>query len=439
MPNRFAVLAASLGAVAALAAPTAATAATQTVTAPTTVDGLTLAAAPSQILAGQSMIIYGRLQGPNNAGQKIVLYHKIAGRPSFTVIQTGKTNSQGYYEFLRPDGIVNTNRSWFVVGPNGTHSNTISEQVAALVSLTTGTLSTVTGQQVVFSGHVFPSGRHANEQVKIQEQTGLTGTGWKTIAETYTNVHGFFSIGKTWRTPEDYTLRAVVASDAYNVQSFSDSLTESVQQSENPLFTVDSSSPITPEGQAVTLSGTLEGASGNAPVADTEVTLYGKLAGSGSSTPFQAIATSSTGSTGGYGFTVSPTYNTVYYVATTLEPKVRSATLFEGVQDQVTAAPSSTSSTVGGTITVSGAVTPNKTGSEITLQELGTDGYWHNLQYGTVATGSAYSFTVTFGETGTTELRVHISGDPSNIGYNTAPISISVSGTAPVTSLPTAS
>ena len=111
--------------------------------------------------------------------------------------------------------------------------------------------------------------------------------------------------------------------------------------------------------------------------------------------------------------------------------------MFQGIQDQLTINASSTSSTVGGSVTITGTVTPDKTGSEIILQELGTDGNWHPLQYGTVGTGSAYSFTVTFGETGTTEMRVHISGDPDNIGNDTAPVSVAVSGAAPVSSLPT--
>ena len=432
MRTRFAVLIAGLCALVALAAPAVASAAH-----PTQSNGLTIATAPNAILSGQSMLIYGHLQGPNNAGQQIILYHRIAGRPTFTIIQRTRTNSSGNYEFVRPDGIVITNRRWYVVGPNGTHSDTVSEQVSALVSLTASTASTTTGQQVVLAGHVQPGSAHADQKVMIQEQNGLTGNGWKTITTTYTNAHGNYSLGKAWRTPNDYTLRAVLAANPFNVQSFSDSMNESVQQSENPLFTVNSSSPIIPEGQSATISGTLYANGTSHPAANTLVTLYGKLAGTGSKMPFQQLATTTTNANGAYGFDQTPVYNTVYFVKATLGSKVKTAILFEGVQDQLTVNSNSTTSTVGGTVTVTGTVSPNKTGSLITLQELGTDGFWHNLQYGTVATGSTYSFTVTFGQTGATVLRVHISGDPSNIGNSTTPVSVSVSGVAPVTSLPT--
>jgi hypothetical protein len=401
--------------------------------APSAANGLTIAASPNQILAGQSMLIYGQLQGPDNAGQRIILYHRVAAQPSFTIVQRTRTNAQGYYEFVRPDGIVVTNRSWYVVGPGGTHSNTVSEQVSALVSLSTTTATTTTGQQIAFSGTVFPY-VHNNQEILLQEQNGLTGTGWKTIATTYTNNHSSFSLSKAWRTPNDYTLRAVIKRDAFNVRSFSDSLTESVEQTENPSFTVNSSSPIVPEGQSTTISGLFEKASTSAPEPNTQVTLFGKQSGG----TFEALATGVTSSTGGYSFAQTPVHNTVYYVAATLTPKVRSAVLFEGVQDELTINPSGTTATVGSSITVTGTITPDKTGHEVTLQELGTDGHWHDLQYGTVTTGSAYSFTVTFGQAGTTQLRARILGGPDNIGNASASVSVSVSGVAPVASLPAA-
>src|SRR5581483_261051 len=253
---------------------------------------------------------------------------------------------------------------------------------------------------------------------------------------TQTNAHASFSVSQAWRVPNGYTLRAVLAANPFNVESASDSFTENVQQAENPQFTILSSTPITPEGQAVTISGVLDQAGTSNPVANEPVTLYAKLAGSGSQ--FQAIDTTHTGSNGGYSFTASPVYNTVYYVSDTLTPKIRSMVLFQGVQDQLTLDGGSQNATLGSSMTLTGTVTPNKTGSQISLQELGKDGFWHNVQYSTVAAGSTYSFTVAFGETGTTVLRVHISGDPSNVGDNTPPLSVSVSGTAPVSSLPPA-
>ncbi len=47
----------------------------------------------------------------------ITLYHRINPNPGFTVIGVTKTNANGQYEFTRQEGIVDTNREWFVRGP----------------------------------------------------------------------------------------------------------------------------------------------------------------------------------------------------------------------------------------------------------------------------------------------------------------------------------
>ena len=44
-----------------------------------------------------------------------------------------RTNASGLYEFVRADGVVNSNRNWFVLGPDNTHSRTIHEWVSANV------------------------------------------------------------------------------------------------------------------------------------------------------------------------------------------------------------------------------------------------------------------------------------------------------------------
>ncbi len=39
--------------------------------------GLTIAATPDPITAGEGVLIYGQLKGPNNAGKRIWLFHRI--------------------------------------------------------------------------------------------------------------------------------------------------------------------------------------------------------------------------------------------------------------------------------------------------------------------------------------------------------------------------
>lgn len=208
-----------------------------------------------------------------------------------------------------------------------------------------------------------------------------------------------------------------------------------VQQKENASFTINSSAPIVPEGEAATISGIqyLAGSSSR-PQASTQVTLYGRQAGGES----EALSTTVTGLDGSYSFSQSPVHSTVYYVAATLNAKRRSAALFEGIQDELTIAASSATATVGGSTTLSGTVTPDKTGHKVSLQRLGTDGNWHNVAIGTVTTGSTYSFTYSFGQAGSVQVRARIDGGPDNVGGASAPESITVSGVAPISRLPPA-
>ena len=170
------------------------------------------------------MLIYGQLKGANNAGQTIVLYHRIVPASRFTIIGRTTTDQYGFYDFVRAEGIVMSNRSWFVRGPDATHSRTITERVAALVSLTatpvhdaSNTASVpVTGQTILLSGHVTPN--HAYEPVAIQEQNPYNGDAWTTIATTYTGPGSNFQVPHTWARPGDYTLRAVFKTDARNIR-----------------------------------------------------------------------------------------------------------------------------------------------------------------------------------------------------------------------------
>ena len=98
-------------------------------------QGLTIRAAPDPIAAGEGVLIYGRLKGPGSADRRIVLFHRINPAPYFTQISVTRTNAAGFYEFVRADGVVVSNRNWFVRGPGRTHSRTIHERVSAVVTL----------------------------------------------------------------------------------------------------------------------------------------------------------------------------------------------------------------------------------------------------------------------------------------------------------------
>jgi hypothetical protein len=408
-----------------------------TVAAPHHNHGLTIAVTPNPIISGEGVLIYGQLNTSNPGGRTIVLYHRINPKPYFTVIGTTKTSTTGFYEFPRAEGVVLSNRSWFVRAPGlpgNIHSRTVHERVAAAVILNPPAppATLLTNQQVVFTGSVAPD--HAGERVLLQEEAGLTGDTWKTLKVGRLDATSQFSIPYRFRIPGDHTVRVLFQGDARNVAAPSDTVTVTVQQKENPHFTITTSAPIIPVSTAARISGVLTMAGQTTPDPNVMVTLWGHTYG----TPYAPVTSTTTGTDGTYKFDVTPQHNTVYQVRTSFAPLRVSAQLFEGVQDAVQLSPVPTTSTVGGTVSFTGSVTPDKVGHVIELQRLGADGHYHVVEIGFVNASSAYQFNWTFGTPGMKTFRVHISGGPDNVGADSTPVTINVS-LPPVTSLPPAS
>ncbi len=392
--------------------------------------GLTIHAIPHSIVAGDAVLIYGRLQGPDHGNQVIRLYHRIALRPFFTRISTTRTDSSGLYEFTRAEGIVLTNRSWFVRGPGTTHSQTVHERVAAEVSLASSAVTGTTRHALTFSGHVTPT--HTGNLVLLQEQKG-TGDNWNTIGRTRIGPGSNFLITHAWRVSGAYDVRALLPADPRNVASPSNPTSVIIQQTEVPDFTIQTSDPIVPIGSPYTISGTLFEPGSTTPEPSTSVSLYGRSPAGG---PFRELRSTTTGTDGSYSFqNLNSSINQLYQVRTTFAPKRHSAVLFEGVQDMMMFASSSSTSTVGGTVTFSGNVSPDKAGHVVYLQRLGSDGNWHTVQTRFVNAASDYQFVWTFGTPGSKEFRARITGGPVNVGNASQPITIAVT-LPPVTSLP---
>jgi hypothetical protein len=113
------------------------------------------------------------------------------------------------------------------------------------------------------------------------------------------------------------------------------------------------------------------------------------------------------------------------------------AQAFEAVRDVVTITPSSTTSTVGQTVTLTGTVKPSRVGHDIYLQRFGADGDWHTVKVGRVLLGSTYQFTWTFGNPGTAIFRTAVPGDAFNASGHSPAVSITVQP-APISALPPA-
>jgi hypothetical protein len=344
-----------------------------------------------------------------------------------------RTNAQGYYEIVRADGVVNSNRNWFVLGPNNTHSRTIHELVSSILTLQGSSATATTAQTLSFSGTVYPT--HANQTVLLQEQdtNAPSGNGWKTIASGQTNGSSAFTITHRFLVANSYTLRAYMPANPRNVASFSPSIALTVQQQQNTSFTINGSAQELTNGQTETISGTLYAGATTTVQSGVTVTLYGRT-GTGS---FKVLQSGQTNGQGQYSFNTVPTYNTVYYVGAVA--KQRTANLFVGVQDVVNAALSSSTDSVGTAIKVTGNVTPDHTGHIIYLEQQNANGGWGIVGTSYLTSGSTFSFNYTPGMTGTLNLRVQITGGPWSIGGVSSTLPLTVSGVAAVPSLPPAS
>jgi hypothetical protein len=425
MRLRITVLACALAALASAALPSLAGAA------PQHNQGLSIRAVPHEIIAGEAVLIYGRLSGPNHANETIRLYHRINPNLGFSLISVTKTNAQGLYEFIRAENIVESNRSWFVRGPGFTHSRTIHERVAALVSLAASSTDGLTRHAITFSGTVSPN--HAGGTVVLQTERGTTDD-WRTIARGRIANDSTYQIPHAWRVPGAYDVRAVFRGDARNIAGVSDSVTVIIQQTQHPDLTINTSDPIVPSGSPYTISGLLDQPGTTTPEPITSVSLFAALPGT---KDFHEVTTTMTGTDGSYSFAgLTSSTNELYQARTTFPPaRDGSAVLFEGVQDVVNMSASSPTSTVGGHITFSGSVSPDKSGHVIYLQKFGKDGDWHTVEVRTVQPGSTFSFGWTFGAAGTKQFRARITGGPANVGAASPLVTVVVTQ-PPVTALP---
>lgn len=428
MRLRFTVLATALAAFVIAAIPSLASAA------PHHNRGLTIHAVPPSINAGDEVDIIGRLTGPGAGGQTVRLWHRINPNGHFTPLGTRTTDTAGRYEFTRADGIVDSNRSWFVVGPGATHSKVVHEHVAALVSIdpdpaSGGVVPAETRQPITFSGHVTPD--HSGQIVKLQASLDQ-GDNWRTIKTGRLGAGSNYSIAEAWRTAGPREVRVVLPPDARNTRGISDSVTVQVQQRQVTGFSIQSSDQLIPYNSQATISGVVDQPGSSAPDPSASVSLYAHMPHGG---PYKVVQTTTTGSDGSYTFTVQPSTNEWYVAKLTFTPRIHSAALFQGVQDLVSMTGPS-SATVDQHVDFSGTVTPDKSGHVIYLQKLGADNQWNTVEVRTVNHGSTFSFGWTFGAAGTKQFRARILGGPVDIGGASAPVSVTVTDPS-LGSLPT--
>jgi hypothetical protein len=385
--------------------------------------GLSITATPDPVIAGEAVLIFGALTEPGNADQTIRLYHHLAGsHRGYTMVSSTTTDSNGVYEFPRAEGVVYTNRSWFVRGPSGAHSRTVREEVGALVDLHASATSAFTSQPVTFTGTVTPN--HTGEYVFLQQQIGSSDD-WRTVKRGRIGAGSKYAVSYRWKRPGVRDVRVLFRGDQRNIRGVSDPVTLDVQQTQVPDFTISSSQPVAPAGSTVTISGTLDMPGTASPEPDTPVQLWGRI---GAERRFAVLGNTTTDSQGGYSFTeANQTYNTVYFVATLSGQGVkarRTARVNQGVRDALTIQASATSVLAGQVVTFTGTVIPDKAGEPIYLQKLGKDGEWHTVRVRRVQHNSTYVFRWKFGAPGTFTFRVRTLSDGLNVGARSAPATI---------------
>ncbi|HWH12414.1 MAG TPA: hypothetical protein VG165_14895 [Solirubrobacteraceae bacterium] len=379
------------------------------------------------VVAGDPLTIYGRLIGPNDAGRTVTLWHRVDPAARFTVVQRTTTDAAGFYAISRADGVVTSNRNWYVRSLNA-QSRTVHENVYALVTLngppTGSTLETGPAHAVTFTGTASPF--QSGDTVLLQRQNSAsTGDSWNTIGHARIGSGGGFSITHTFVDPGAASIRVLVRRDARNLASPSSVLEYQIDQAQNPALTVN----VTPDpltfGQSAAITGVLAGG------VSQPVTLLAHTDGQG----YSPVAQVTTDAAGNYALGPRSPVNSTFYEVRAAGRT--SAQVFEGVKDALSVSVSATTVTEGQTVTFSGGVGPDKTGHVIYLQRQDASGSgFHTLQVARVGAGSTYTIVHRVFDTGV--FRVLIPGGPENVGAAGAPIAITVTP-APATALPSVS
>jgi hypothetical protein len=405
---------------------------------------INMTVAPRQTVAGEPIVIFGQLRCANQAdaaGREVVLYHHLAGIGGFSIVQSVTSDASGFYSIAPADGVVETNRS-FYVRSLGARSATKRVRVAAQVTLggpPEGQLFTGFPNRVTFTGTVSPA--DVGAIVILQRQNASTGNDWHRIDRGVVDASGNFTIVHRFIVPGDANIRALVRSQRRNVPSTSNVLAYSISQAQNPALTIQASADPIAFGEDVTISGKYL-AGPNQPV-----TL---LARGRHQHGFARIAQAMTNGAGEYSFPAqTPVNNTFYRVASSpvcrhprgarCAPFPSSAVLYEGVKDVLTAQVSATIVPAGQTVTFSGNVAPDHTGHVIYLERQNAHGSgFHVIQVSFVGAGSTYSIVHRLYDPGVKVLRVFIPGGPENQGAASPPFVITVTPAPPSSLVPEA-
>jgi hypothetical protein len=379
--------------------------------------------AERQITAGEQVEVKGRLKCIPRAiagSQAVTLYEHVAGTAGYVPAQSTTTDVNGFYKFTPP--ALNANTS-FYVRSHGAQSGHEKARVALQVTLTgppEGTqITTGAPNRQTFSGTVNPA--DVGARVILQRQNAITGNEWHRIGIGSVEAGGSYTITHTFRVPGDASIRVLVRSDRINSPSESNMLEYEISQAQNPSLTIVSSADPITYGQSATISGVLAGATSQ------PVTLWARTIHQHG---FAPVAEATTDTSGNYSFAAqSPVSSTLYRVSASAPGcsaapplvkackarQLKSAVLYEGVKDVLTAEVSATTVKAGEALTFKGTVAPDHSGHVVYLERQNASGTgFHVVRVSTIQPGSTFSIVHQFYVPGTKIVRVDIPGGPDN-------------------------
>jgi hypothetical protein len=397
---------------------------------------VSLAAQPYQIASGESAQLFGRVRcaADGGAGQTVTVYEQAAGSGGYTTLGTTTAGADGIYSIVAPKLTADT---LFYASAASTRSTTKIVKVAPVVtfagptegssqSMEGAALLTGPGHRVTFTGAVSPV--DAGAVVVLQRQNAAAGFNWfeqwRAIQLGVVGPGGVYSISHVFVLPGDANLRVLVRPHhRFDIHGLSNTLSYEISQPQNASLTLKVSTNPISDGQSVTLTGKVAGAS------DAPVTLTAHTDGND---PFSPVASAKTNSSGEYSFVQSPQTSTYYQAQS---GSVRSTVQFEGVKYVLTAAASTETVHSGEPVTFSGTVTPVHAGHPVYLerQNVGPRAGFHVVDVGAVSPTGTYSITDYLFGFGSGVYRVAIPGDFANQAQPSQTFTITV--TAPTPSL----
>jgi hypothetical protein len=375
--------------------------------------------AERQITAGEKVKVEGQLKcGPGAVvgGQPVTLYEYVAGTAGYVPAQSTTTNTQGLYSFEPPALNANTT---FYVRSHGAQSGRKKARVSVQVTIAGPPEGTqiITGapNKQTFTGTVTPA--DVGARVILQRQNAVTGDEWHRIGFGSVEAGGTYTINHTFRVPGDASIRVLVRSDRINSPSPSNELEYDISQAQNPSLTILSSADPIAYGQSTTISGLLAGTTTPQTVTLLARTVHQR--------GFAPIAEVSTDTSGNYSFPAqAPVNSTLYRVQGAAQ---KSAVLYEGVKDVLTAEVSASTVQAGEALTFKGTVTPDQTRHIIYLERQNAKGTaFHVVQISYVQPGSVYSIVHQVYVPGTKVFRVEIPGGPDNGRAVSQPFTVQV-------------